>query len=353
MKQGRTLSELARELNVQALTKRDYLVDTRSLEFQTTGDTSRLKLPIDIGVNTFAVNELAHRQISDRLGIPYRYYDKMKADNPALLDENVNSWLQAKPERRLIRTLDGKARAFLSDRYRRLDNYDLAEAVFPVLAKMKGAEVISCELTETNMFIKVINKTLQLEVQKGDIVQAGIVISNSEVGLGSVKVEPLIYRLACLNGMIAQDFGQRKYHVGRTVENESPAYELYRDETLEADDKAFFLKVQDVVRAAVDRAKFALIVDRMKQATGQMIQGNPIKAVEVLGQRLQFNQLERDSVIKHLIQGGDLSAYGLLNAVTHTSQELADYNRATEFERFGGQILALPKKEWQEIATAA
>ncbi len=353
MKQGRTLSELARELNVQNLTKRDYLVDTRSLGFQTAERISRLTLPIENGKNGFVVSDLAHRQLSDRLGIPYRYYDKMKAENPALLDENVNSWLQAKPERRMIRTLDGKARAFLSDRYRRLDNYDLAEAVFPVLAKMKGAEVISCELTETNMFIKVINKTLEMEVQKGDIVQAGIVISNSEVGLGSVKIEPLIYRLVCLNGMIAQDFGQRKYHVGRTVENDSAAYELYRDETLEADDKAFYLKVQDTVRAAVDEAKFALIVDRMRQAAGQIIQGNPVRAVEVLSQKFQFNQSERDSVIKHLIQGGDLSAYGLLNAVTHTSQEIADYNRATDFERYGGQILTLPKRDWQEIAMAA
>jgi len=34
------------------------------------------------------------------------------------------------------------------------------------------------------MYIKVINKRLELEVQKGDVVQAGMVITNSEVFCG-------------------------------------------------------------------------------------------------------------------------------------------------------------------------
>lgn len=36
--------------------------------------------------------------------------------------------------------------------------------------------------------------------------------------------------------------------------------------------------------------------------------------------------------LRHLIAEGDLSGYGLVNAVTHYSQEVEDYDRATEFE---------------------
>jgi hypothetical protein len=101
----------------------------------------------------------------------------------------------------MLRTLDGSMRAFLSDRYRRLDNYDLASAVLPVLKEMgEGLKIVSTELTESKMYIKVINERLELEVKQGDVVQAGMVISNSEVGMGSLKVEPLIYRLICTNG---------------------------------------------------------------------------------------------------------------------------------------------------------
>jgi hypothetical protein len=41
---------------------------------------------------------------------------------------------------------------------------------------------------------------------------------------------------------------------------------LYSDTTLQADDTAFFLKVQDVVRTTVDEAKFSLAVDKFRMA---------------------------------------------------------------------------------------
>ena len=47
----------------------------------------------------------------------------------------------------------------------------------------------SCQLTESRMYIKVVNTRLQAEVSPGDIVQSGIIISNSEVGawLGGIS----------------------------------------------------------------------------------------------------------------------------------------------------------------------
>ena len=201
------------------------------------------------------------------------------------------------------------------------------------------------------MYIKVINERLELEVKLGDVVQAGMVISNSEVGLGSLKVEPLIYRLICLNGMIATDHSQKRYHVGRNAK-EGEAYELFRDETIKADDRAFFLKVQDTVRAAVDITKFSTIVERMREATEQKIEGNPVKSVELLTKSFGYNGEESSGVLQHLIQGGDLSAYGLLNAITRTSQDVDDYERATALERDGSRVLSLPASSWREIAMA-
>ena len=37
--------------------------------------------------------------------------------------------------------------------------------------------------------------------------------------------------------------------------------------------------------------------------------------------------------------GNDFSHFGLVNAVTRSSQDVADYNRATELERIGGTLL--------------
>lgn len=354
MKNGRTLASLAKELERQAQAKTDYLVDTRLMKMETENGASRLSMPVNGSTENFVVNDIAERQLADRLKIPAAYYDRMKAEIPGLLDQNVNAWFTQNPETRMVRILDNQVRAVLSNRYRRIDNYDLAGAVLPTLADARGVNVVSCEITERRMYIKVINKRMELEVKRGDIVQSGIVISNSEVGLGALKIEPLVYRLVCTNGLIAADYSQRKYHIGRIAAGEEEeVLELFRDETLMADDHAFLLKVQDTVKAAFDKAKFSIIVDSMKLAGERKIEGNPIKAVEVLGDRFQFSQTERSGIFRHLIQGGELSQFALVNAITRTAQDSADYDRATDLERIGGQLLALPQPDWRKIAEAA
>ncbi len=60
-----------------------------------------------------ASNRVAHLQLAEKLGIPKKYYDKMReAKKFELLFENINALLGNK-ERRLIRILDGKIRAIL------------------------------------------------------------------------------------------------------------------------------------------------------------------------------------------------------------------------------------------------
>ena len=349
MKNGKSIVELAIELERQSKAKADYIADTRVLSM--TDYSGKLAIKND-SYEELTITDHAHTQIAQRLEIPNKYYNRMRNEVPNLLAANVNEWFHSKPERRMVRTLDGLVRAFLSDRYRRLDNFDLAEAALPILAQMgEGIEIVSSELTGSRMYIKAINRRLEMEVKKGDVVQAGVCITNSEVGLGSLKVEPLVYRLICVNGMIAQDFATKKYHVGR-VADEGEAYELYSDETLKADDKAFYLKVQDTVRAAVDVAKFGQIVNRMRSATEQKIEGNPVAAVSVLSEKFCYDNDEKSGILTHLIQGGDLTAYGLMNAVTRTSQDLTDYFSATDLERDGSKLLSLPAATWKAIATA-
>lgn len=340
MKQGiKTVQRLYDELERQRNARQDILARTKSINFSSDSRGSVVSVDTGDKLLHFAVSDLAHAQIADRLSIPKKYYDRMRAENPALLDANVNVWLANEPETRMLRTLDGRLRAFLSNRYRRLDNLELLDHVLPVIAQMKGCEIISCDVTETHLYLKVVNKTMKIEITPGDVVQAGFVISNSEVGLGALKVEPLVYRLVCKNGMISKDFAKKKYHAGRYVEGTDSEYELYRDETLAADDKAYFMKVQDIVSCAVDEAKFMLSVDKLRIAKELHTGSDPVQTVEVLGDKYILNKNERASILRHFIMGNDYSHFGLVNAVTRSSQDIKDYNRATELERLGGTIL--------------
>jgi hypothetical protein len=212
MKHGKTLQELATELDRQNKVKEDFIVDTQQIGMHTyrpTEDSECISQIVFAG-NRYGVNGIMHSQIAEKLKIPQRYYDRMRVETPNLLDNNINTWLNINPRRRMVRTLDGTARAFLSDKYRRIDNYEIAQEVLPLIGEMDGAKVESCEITDSKMYLKVVNPKVQTEIVKGDVVQSGLIISNSEVGMGSVSVMPLIYRLVCSNGMIAADHGVRK-----------------------------------------------------------------------------------------------------------------------------------------------
>ncbi len=345
MKQGKTLETLGAELQRQREARQDFVVDTRQLIFYTEVGKSRLTFTTGEKLLEFGVKPLTHQQISARLGIPLKYYQRMQTEAPALLDENVNNWLQQASERRMLRVMDGNVRAFLSDRYRRLDNLELCAAVLPVIQSMKGAVIESCEVTEAHLYLKVINRKMKTEVATGDVVQAGFVITNSEVGLGHLTVEPLVYRLVCKNGLICKDFSQKKRHVGRQVEAGDTAYELYSEETLAQDDKAFFMKVQDTVRCAADEARFLLTVDKLRETMNIPLEHQPMQEVELLADRFSLTENERGDIFRQLFISGDSTRYGLLNAVTAASQNAVDYERATELERIGGEILAMPVRK--------
>ena len=380
MKQGRSIAEVLRELQRQNTMKRDFITPARALHLEDDGRTFVMNgVPGAEGAggsvsgeesagNTMVLDTtpLFHRQVASSLGIPAKYYDLMQDQKPELLADNVNSWLSDRDQNYMVRSMGGMdsvngvsseegvntsylARAFLSDRYRRIDNMDVAAAVLPLFAGSDQFEIVSSEVTSVRMYIKILNHRLEAEVKPGDYVQAGVVISNSEVGLGAVSVQPLLYRLICTNGMVINDFGQRKHHIGRAAKVMDDSFELYSDATIEAEDKAFLLKLRDVTRAAIEETRFNQIVDTLRESTDARITGPVQDVVELTGKSLGITQDEQDGVLKYLIEGGDLSLYGLSNAFTRFSQDVESYDRATALEGMGWQVATMPKTQWKEI----
>jgi hypothetical protein len=135
MKNGRTLVSLAQELQRQLETKKDLLVPSPLVRHRTSeGGAIQLVVEETSGAASYGVTPLARRQLADKLGIPYAYFERMRENQPELLDRNVNTWLQNEDDRRLLRTLDGDVRAVLSDRYRRLDrtlNLQKSQVIIP------------------------------------------------------------------------------------------------------------------------------------------------------------------------------------------------------------------------------
>lgn len=352
MLKGKTLTELALELDRQNNAKRDYLLDTRNLIMDADFNGAALTMHDEINnMNTIlGINDIAHAQIGSELGIPKPYYEKMRRENPELLSENVNTWFMQDPKVRMVRTLDGTARAFLSDRYRRIDNYDIAQEVIPILSDM-NVKFESNEVTDSRMYIKVVNERLTKEVKPGDYVQSGVIITNSEVGLGRVTVQPLLYRLVCTNGMVVNTLHNQtsRRHVGKRLTADD-GYVLYATDTLLADDKALLLKIRDTIRSALDEVHFTNLIDQMKTAADVQIETNHIpEMVQLAAPEFGFTKKEGEGILDYLIRGGDLTMYGFANAVTRYAQDVDSYDRSTELEGIGYNIMTMPNRTWQKL----
>jgi hypothetical protein len=354
MKEGRSLTDLAQEIDRQAKAKQDYIVATPRMEISPTHQSEgRMMLSIPETPAPKPLRDLALMQIAERTGVPVKYARRMQEEAPDLLATNLNRWFHDKPERRMVRTLDGEVRAFLSDRYARIDNFDVASYVLPVLKDVPGLVIRSTEITENRLYIKATSSAITREVKSkrvGDLAEAGVMISNSEVGLGAVSVTPFMLFLVCTNGM-TREGGKRWNHIGRRAEENDSV--VLGDDTRAADDKAQLLVIRDTLKAALDEAVFDRYIAKLEGTTMNMIEGDVAKAVEVLGNHLGFSEAEQSCILRHLAGGGDLSQYGLANAVTRLAEDAADYDRATELETLGARVIDLTRDQWSPIAKAA
>lgn len=355
MKAGKTISELASHVSELRNRVRDYRLPQKFLRMNPddlTLRTDTTQTPTELTINP---SRLMHDQLAERLGIPTRYYQKMMTETPRLLSANVNEWLtRGNGDKRLLRTyaqhdaggvLNG--RAFLGGTYRPLDNYDLMTALVPPMLAA-GVKIVSSEVTESKLYIQAIAQDIKSRVVSpgthnriDDVLNIGLIASNSEVGGGSLSIRALVFRQVCSNGLvISEDLpGFKQVHIGRV--DSDVAGNILSDQTRKLTDAAVWSKANDVIKAAISQATLDRITDRLNAIAGVKLE-NPEKAVELVAERFDLVEDERAAVMRNLISGGDVSQWGLTNAVTALANDVASYDRAVELETIGGKVAGLP-----------
>lgn len=355
-----SMQQMMEEILRQDAAKLDLVADTRRMSANVApireDGPNEIVLHVDQtsgGIESLVLNSHARGQVATDLGIPKRYFDRMLGEAPDLLRSNVQHWLYANPNRRLVRGfkaedgVNGTARAWLSDRYRRLDNIEIAKRIFPVFEEIPGLRFHQAQLTDERFYLRAVLPTLEAEIKAGDILQAGVEIKNSEVGSGALAIGDYILRLICTNGMTT-NVGVRRNHVGRRIEDET----FLSDEAVQADDEALWLVARDTVKSVLQEVRFNEIVSQLRETiTGDSIQA-PAAATETLAQRYSLSDEEREAVLRNLTQGGDLTRWGALNAVTAAAKEADGFDRQAEMEALGWTIGSLSSKEWASIAVA-
>ena len=337
-----SLTEFAQELERREAAKNDFIVDTRNVAMLPDGDTLRIE-----GAGVFGINDHAHGQIAARLQIPKKYYDRM-AELPTLRADNVNAWFGTKPEKRMVRTLDDTARAFLSDRYRPIDNHFIMNAIAPVLYEHQDLQIMTQGLSDTHLYMQVKFPKLTGEVKQGDVVQAGITMTNSEVGSGAFNIRAMEWVLRCTNGMIGESL-IRKYHVGRRAGEDTEDYDIYADDTIKAELESYRLRMRDILRHALNESEFNKRLELLRQADSDKIE-KPIATVENVTKRFLMSEKENESILTNLMERGEQpSRWGLTNAITALAHKQDNLDKQFEYERIGNDIISLKPSEWEVL----
>ncbi len=99
-------------------------------------------------------------------------------------------------------------------------------------------------------------------------------------------------------------------------------------------------KTTDAVGAFLDPA-YADRVMRTVTAQAARPVDDPQEVVQVVSSRLRFTEAQQADIMAHFIRGGDLTAGGILHAVTSAAQTQADADAAHEMEAAGLRALEI------------
>ena len=306
--------------------------------------------------------------IAARLNIPRAYFRTMEGTNVPLLDANVNGWLghSSNAGRKfMVRTFrdgnGGIARSLHSSSYSIVDNLAFIRATGEGIAR-SGHEY---EVTGVNLsadFFRFDVLAPQVSVlapalldgyvspfdrtRTGNaipIVRAGVRCSNSETGRGMTKVEPWIRFEVCSNGMtltkFAEDLTMRQVHRG--ARHDVGVVTLSQD-TLAAQLKALTGKVADSMASFLDEKWLQEQVDLMTAKAGKSVPASQaLPTITRVAGALHLTGTERDAILDIFMGSGQMTAGGVMQAMTAHAQQVASPDRAAHLEGNALEALAL------------
>jgi hypothetical protein len=335
---------------------------------------------------TYDLTGVAVSGLAEKLGIHPGYLRWLAGARPDLFDLNVNGLLHGTPggpggaypplpANLMLRLLRGDEsgtgvlRAVLSSSYARIDNLDvLVAALGGVRDAGVAGQVTRCDLSETRMTVVLeapqvramapallagyrdpfggggVQRIRALAEREGlgydlgtePVLHAGIKISNSETGDGRFRVSPHLVVQICRNGYTVTADALGATHLGGRLEEgvvqwsaatQRKALELVASKSRDA--VAQFLSGEYLERKAAEWAAVA---------------GAPVKAaadtITACVRASQIPNAMADEVLNCFIAGGQLTAGGVMHAVTAAAQTVADGDLADLMESEAVGVLA-------------
>ena len=347
------LSAFLNDINERKSNRLDFVAPVKelNLDYDDVQGSYVLGAKINDDQKQFNLNHSSKRQVCDKLNIPAKYFDYLdKNGHHNLAMDNINYLFKNGDDKNTVRSVNGTVTAFLSDRFDIVDNDFIANAVAVAIGddySKENLNVIDASETDKKLYMKITKPSVNAEIAKGDVVEAGVIISNSETGHGAINVNPFINRLVCLNGMTVNDARFKAIHLAGAIE-EGVINHYLTDETKKKKMEWLHAQIGDVVNGSLKQSVFQQSVDKITDASKEIIK--PTEAIEIITDKFQLSQDESKNIFDSLasrdaVDSGDPSRWSLINAVTTTAKQSDNKDRQAELEAIGGKILAfvMPK----------
>ncbi len=239
----------------------------------------------------------------------------------------------------------GYARAVLSDKYRPIDNLDVLLTVIKGLqaAGFSSHAVRQADLTDDKMYIRVSvpeitalapgllhGYTSPYGGARGadnPVVEAGLVITNSETGGAAFTITPELVVQICRNGMTIKKDMIRKTHLGSKMEEGVRVSQR----TLDANRELVASQTRDAIETFLDADYMNRVLRQIESGSDERID-DVEKAIETVVSRPAFSKADAKGLLAAFMDGGDRTRGGLVNAVTAYSQSVDDADRAYEMD---------------------
>jgi hypothetical protein len=368
-----TLADLAAMLKDQQARKYDVVASASRLAWRDGHLVLRDSQPVitEDGVTTvdglYRPTDVFIQNLALKLDLPLPYLRRLRESREDLMAANVNGWLRPQdtgydPETRkfLLRTFTnpdsdepGVARALLSDSYKVMDHFDvLTAALQGVRDSGVQVEVGKCDLTDRRMMVRVHAPAVQAlapTLLKGyrspftgesgadnPVVFAGFVLTNSETGWGSFSLTPEITVRICSNGMTMTKDVLRKVHLGTKMDE---GVIRWSEDTMEKNLALVTAQARDAVATFLDKDYVEAKVRELEAKSGAPVDN--VDDVKAITKRLRFTDEETDGVLGMFIRGGQMTAGGIVQAVTAYTQTIQDADRAFDLNGEAVKVLDL------------
>lgn len=315
-------------------------------------------------------------------------------DMTPALDGEPLRYADADPRSFLFRGFAGDgetpntARALLSDRYDIFDNQHVLAAVLAGFQQANAGEiqVAGADVSDKNMYVRFIAPQVAVGAQDllrgyrspfagdpsadpwaqvvrvGDggwtvdraraaaqaegmgfergsepLLWAGFEVTNSELGFGSTTITPRAEFQICRNGLKITVDAASKIHLGGRLET---GVVSWSQETRRKALELVTAKTADAVGQFLTPAYWETKVAELSEKANRPVK-DAEKTIATVAEKFGFTETERKSIFDHFLRGGQITAGGVMNAVTSAAQTVADADKASDMEAAAVKVLDL------------